>query len=197
MSNSSRTSWVSPAGGPAATPPQRRCPAAASKPAGATVKSASTATAPRQQRGELQVRPQGRDDRGQPAGVAMAEHPAGQHEQPDVGPARPRDREVPAYGEDGRQRRDPAVLGRTAGVAGHVGRTSLVIRSTVGPSRSASTGSTTPSAWPSTSTPPAAERIPRSPSTVSREPSSGIAQWTSVVAYGSIDHQHPDAEHPV
>ena len=50
------------------------------------------------------------------------------------------------------------------------------------PSRSASTGSTRPSAWLSTSTPPAAARTPRSPSTVRRADPARPTECTSVVA---------------
>ena len=90
------------------------------------------------------------------------------------------------------QRGDPAVLRRAARVPGHVADLGGHPLRRSGASRSASTGSTTPSAWPSTSTPAAAARTPRSPSTVRRAGSSGRPARVHVGGRGAdVDDQHP------
>ena len=114
---------VSPAGGPAATPggpvvPGGRQHARRGRPRSRRPPPPALASSPASSTSALQRR----HDRRQRVRVGAPEHPAGQHQQPDVGRRRPGlvRREVAAHGEDGGQRRDPAVLGRAARVAGHV-----------------------------------------------------------------------------
>ena len=103
--------------------------------------------------------------------------------------------QVPPHGDDRGQRGDPAVLRRAARVAAGRSRPRWSCARRSAPSRSASTGSTTPSACAPTSTPAAAARTPRSPSTV-RTP---VAVGRGVHVGGGaadVDDEHPPAAHP-
>ena len=158
---------------------------AASSPAGATAKSVSTTTGASASAGASTGSVRSVDDHRREA--ARAGRAAGTRRRTArPGPGRARRRRTragagaprpprPARRSAGPPRRCPDRRGRS--------RPRWPCGPPSAPSRSASTGSTTPSAWPSTSTPPAAARTPRSPSTVRgrprRRPRSGRRWWRS------------------
>ena len=128
--------------------------------------------------------------------VALPEHPAGEHHQADVPAGRPRPRAPRGAGARRRTAASAAIRRSSAALPGPGARSRPRWSSarTVGPSRSASTGSTTPSAWPSTSTPAAAARTPRSPSTVRRATRRRRSARVDVGGRAAdVDDQHPHA----
>ena len=190
---------ISPAGGPAAAsgrPPRARRRRAC--PRGRRRSRRPPRRGPWPAARELDVRPQRRHDRRQRVRVGTAEHAAGQHERARCHPATSDScaARCRRTASDRGQRRDPAVLRRAARVARARSRPRWSSARPSGPSRSASTGSTTPSACALHQHPGRRRAHAEVALDGQQRP---VVRDRAVHVRGraaDVDDQHPHAEHP-